>query len=193
MSAATSPTPPRSTRPSPRPRRCSAARSRCSSPTPASPRTRLLMRMTDEEFDTVLDTNLTGAFRCARARGQRMIRSAGAASCYLAASSGSTAARAGQLRREQGRPGRPGPLDHPRARRPQHHRQRRRPRLHRHRHDGRAPRGAAEGLHPPAIPAGRFATPEEVAARRRASSRATPPAYITGAVIPVDGGLGMGH
>ena len=42
------------------------------------------------------------------------------------------------------------------------------------------------------IPAGRFATPEEVAAVVRfvASDDA---AYITGAVIPVDGGLGMGH
>ena len=42
------------------------------------------------------------------------------------------------------------------------------------------------------IPAGRFATPEEVAAVVRfvGSDEA---AYITGAVIPVDGGLGMGH
>jgi 3-oxoacyl-[acyl-carrier protein] reductase len=42
------------------------------------------------------------------------------------------------------------------------------------------------------IPAGRFASPEEVAAAVRfvASDDA---AYISGAVIPVDGGLGMGH
>ena len=42
------------------------------------------------------------------------------------------------------------------------------------------------------IPAGRFAEPAEVAGvvRWLASDEA---AYISGAVIPVDGGLGMGH
>ena len=42
------------------------------------------------------------------------------------------------------------------------------------------------------IPAGRFATPDEVAGvvAWLASDDA---AYISGAVIPVDGGLGMGH
>jgi 3-oxoacyl-[acyl-carrier protein] reductase len=42
------------------------------------------------------------------------------------------------------------------------------------------------------IPAGRFAAPEEVAGvvTWLASDAA---GYVTGAVIPVDGGLGMGH
>jgi 3-oxoacyl-[acyl-carrier protein] reductase len=42
------------------------------------------------------------------------------------------------------------------------------------------------------IPAGRFASPAEVASvvAWLASDDA---AYISGAVIPVDGGLGMGH
>ena len=43
-----------------------------------------------------------------------------------------------------------------------------------------------------AIPAGRMAAPGEVAAvvRFLASDAA---GYVSGAVIPVDGGLGMGH
>ncbi|OEV12482.1 3-oxoacyl-ACP reductase, partial [Streptomyces nanshensis] len=42
------------------------------------------------------------------------------------------------------------------------------------------------------VPLGRYAAAEEVASSVRflASDEA---AYITGAVIPVDGGLGMGH
>jgi 3-oxoacyl-[acyl-carrier protein] reductase len=42
------------------------------------------------------------------------------------------------------------------------------------------------------IPAGRFATPAEVA-KVIAWLASDDAAYISGAVIPVDGGLGMGH
>src|SRR5437764_13386419 len=37
-------------------------------------RDQLLMRMSDEEFDAVIDTNLAGAFRCARRAVKGMIR-----------------------------------------------------------------------------------------------------------------------
>ena len=43
-----------------------------------------------------------------------------------------------------------------------------------------------------AIPAGRFAEPGEVA-KVVAWLASDDAAYISGAVIPVDGGLGMGH
>jgi 3-oxoacyl-[acyl-carrier protein] reductase len=43
-----------------------------------------------------------------------------------------------------------------------------------------------------AVPLGRYATPAEVAGVVSFLA-STDGAYVTGAVIPVDGGLGMGH
>ena len=85
-----------------------------------------------------------------------------------------------------------GPLDGPRARQPVDHRQRRGPGLRRDRHDRRAARGARRRSIKEQIPLGRYATAEEVAAVVTGSAR-DGAAYVTGAVIPVDGGLGMGH
>ncbi|WP_449343044.1 3-oxoacyl-[acyl-carrier-protein] reductase [Terrabacter terrigena] len=152
----------------------------------------LLMRMTDEEFDSVIDTNLAGAFRCARRAATGMIRKrkgrivliSSVVGLYgspgqtnYAASKAGLVGLARSISREIGGRGitanvvAPGFIDTemtavlPEDQKKQYLSN---------------------------IPAGRFATPEEVASVVRfvASDDA---AYITGAVIPVDGGLGMGH
>ena len=152
----------------------------------------LLMRMTDEEFDSVIDTNLAGAFRCARRAATGMIRkrrgrivlissvvglygSPGQAN-YAASKSG-LVGLARSISRELGGRGitanvvAPGFIDTEMT---------------------AVLPDDQKKAYLSSIPAGRFATPEEVASVVRfvASDDA---AYITGAVIPVDGGLGMGH
>jgi 3-oxoacyl-[acyl-carrier protein] reductase len=155
-------------------------------------RDQLLMRMSDEEFDSVIDTNLAGAFRCARRASKGMIRARRGRIVFISSvvglygSPGQTnyaASKAGlvglarSISRELGGRGitanvvAPGFIETDMtAELPE---------------DRKAAYLAG-------IPAGRFATPAEVAAAVRfvASDDA---AYITGAVIPVDGGLGMGH
>ncbi|MGO4598440.1 beta-ketoacyl-ACP reductase [Terrabacter sp. 2RAF25] len=152
----------------------------------------LLMRMSDDEFDSVIDTNLAGAFRCARRAATGMIRKrrgriilissvvglygSPGQSNYAASKSG-LVGLARSISRELGGRGitanvvAPGFIDtEMTAVLP----------------DDQKKQYLSN------IPAGRFATPEEVASVVRfvASDDA---AYITGAVIPVDGGLGMGH
>jgi 3-oxoacyl-[acyl-carrier protein] reductase len=152
----------------------------------------LLMRMSDEEFDTVIDTNLAGAFRCVRRAATGMIRkrrgrivlissvvglygSPGQAN-YAASKSG-LVGLARSITRELGGRGitanvvAPGFIDTEMT---------------------AVLPDEQKKSYLASIPAGRFATPEEVASVVRfvASDDA---AYISGAVIPVDGGLGMGH
>lgn len=152
----------------------------------------LLMRMSDDEFDSVIDTNLAGAFRCARRAATGMIRkrrgrivlissvvglygSPGQAN-YAASKSG-LVGLARSISRELGGRGitanvvAPGFIDTEMT---------------------AVLPDEQKKAYLANIPAGRFATPEEVASVVRfvASDDA---AYITGAVIPVDGGLGMGH
>ena len=155
-------------------------------------RDQLLMRMSDAEFDEVLDTNLAGAFRCARRASKGMIRlrygriifvssvvglygSPGQAN--YAASKAGLVGLARSISRELGGRGitanvvAPGFIDTDMtAELPEERR----------------------AAYLAAIPAGRFASPQEVAAAVRflASDEA---GYVTGAVLPVDGGLGMGH
>jgi NAD(P)-dependent dehydrogenase (short-subunit alcohol dehydrogenase family) len=140
----------------------------------------LLMRMSEDQVSKVLDTNLTGSWRCAR----RMIfissvvgLSGGAGQVNYAASKAGLVGMARSIARELGSRNvtanvvAPGFIETdmtaslPEARK-------------------------AEIIKE--IPAGRMATAEEVAAvvTWLASDVS---GYLTGAVIPVDGGLGMGH
>ena len=152
----------------------------------------LLMRMSDEEFDDVIATNLAGAFKCARRASKGMIRlrrgriilissvvglyGAPGQANYAASKSG-LVGLARSITRELGGRGitanvvSPGFIDTEMTQ--------------------ALPEKVRES-YLAAIPAGRFAEPEEVASVVRfvASPEA---AYISGAVIPVDGGVGMGH
>lgn len=152
----------------------------------------LLMRMSDEDFDAVLDTNLAGAFRCARRASSGMIKKrfgriifissvvglyGGPGQTNYSASKSGLVGLARSITRELGGRGitanvvAPGFIETDMTAELPEDRQK---------------------AYKAAIPAGRFATPDEVAAAVLflASDQA---AYISGAVIPVDGGLGMGH
>jgi 3-oxoacyl-[acyl-carrier protein] reductase len=152
----------------------------------------LLVRMSDDDIDDVLQTNLVGAIRCARRVARGMIKSRSGRIILLSSvvwavgSAGQVnyaAAKAGlvgagrSLARELGARGittnvvAPGFVDT----------------------DMTAAlsedqRAAILGQ----IPAGRYGSPEEIASA--VAFLAGPEAgYINGAVLPVDGGLGMGH
>jgi 3-oxoacyl-[acyl-carrier protein] reductase len=152
----------------------------------------LLMRMSDDEFDTVLDTNLTGAFRCARRAVKGMIRLRRGRIIFIssvvglygspgqanyAASKAGLVGLARSISRELGGRGitanvvAPGFIETDMT--------------------AELPEDRKKAYQA-TIPAGRFAQPEEVAAAVRFLA-GDDAAYITGAVIPVDGGLGMGH
>ena len=152
----------------------------------------LLMRMSDDDFGAVIDTNLTGAFRCARRASKGMIKArkgrivfissvvglyGSAGQTNYSASKSALVGLARSISRELGGRGitanvvAPGFIDTEMT--------------------AELPPDLKK-TYLAGIPAGRFASPDEVAAVVRfiASPEA---AYITGAVIPVDGGLGMGH
>jgi len=155
-------------------------------------RDQLLLRMTDEDFEQVLDVNVTGSFRCVRRASKGMIRLRRGRIIFIssvvglygspgqvnyAASKSALIGMARSITRELGGRGitanvvAPGFIDTAMTA------------------ELPAERQAAYRA---SIPAGRFAQPDEVAGvvQFLASDDA---AYINGAVIPVDGGLGMGH
>lgn len=152
----------------------------------------LLLRMSEEDFADVIDTNLTGAFRVVKRASKGMLRMkkgrvvliSSVVGLYgspgqinYAASKSGLIGIARSLTRELGSRNitanvvAPGFIDTDMTR--------------------SLPEDTQKN-YLSSIPAGRFAEPEEVAnvVRWIAGEEA---GYISGAVIPVDGGLGMGH
>ncbi len=152
----------------------------------------LLLRMGEDDFTAVIDANLTAAYRVAKRAAQGMLRArsgrivfmssvvgmlGSAGQANYAASKAGLVGLARSLARELGSRSitvnvvAPGPVET----------------------DMTAALGDKRLAElTSAVPLGRMATPDEIAGvvAFLASSDA---AYITGAVIPVDGGLGMGH
>ncbi|GAA4600276.1 3-oxoacyl-[acyl-carrier protein] reductase [Actinoplanes octamycinicus] len=152
----------------------------------------LLLRMSEEQFERVLDTNLTGSFRVAKRASAKMLRAkwgrmifissvvglyGGPGQVNYAASKAGLVGVARSITRELGTRNitanvvAPGFIETEMT-------------------EVLSESRKAEIIK--AVPAGRLASPDEVAAAVTflASDNA---AYISGAVIPVDGGLGMGH
>ena len=152
----------------------------------------LLLRMTDEDFDAVVDTNLGGAFRVVKRASKGMLRAkfgrvilissvagllGNPGQINYAASKAGMVGFARSLTRELGSRGitanvvAPGFIETDMTAELTEEQQ------------------AAMKRQ---IPAGRYGSAEEVA-KTVAWLASDDAAYISGAVIPVDGGLGMGH
>ena len=152
----------------------------------------LLLRMSEEDFTSVLDTNLTGAFRVAKRATKGMLRARAGRLIFMssvvglmgspgqanyAASKAGLVGLARSLARELGSRSitanvvAPGFVDTDMTA------------------DLTDERKASILA---SVPLGRYADPSEIA-KVICFLASDDAAYITGAVIPVDGGLGMGH
>ena len=152
----------------------------------------LLMRMRADDFTSVIDTNLTGTFRVIKRASQGMLKArygrivmissvvglyGGPGQVNYSASKAALVGVARSITRELGARGitanvvAPGFIETDMT---------------------AALPEAQQAEYKKSIPAGRFATPTEVA-KVVVWVGSDEAAYISGAVIPVDGGLGMGH
>ena len=150
----------------------------------------LIMRMSEDDWDAVLDTNLKSAFLVTKAVLRPMLRQRSGRIVNITSISG-VMGNAGQANYSASKAGLigPDPLDRPRGRLAQHHLQRRRRRRHRHRHLGGVPQAAIDAMLQ-LIPAGRKGTPEDIA-EAVAFLASDAASYITGQVLNVDGGMVM--
>jgi 3-oxoacyl-[acyl-carrier protein] reductase len=152
----------------------------------------LVLRMTDEDWDAVIQTNLTGSYRVAKRAAKGMLRQRKGRIVFIssvvgllgspgqvnyAASKSGLIGMARSLARELGSRGitanvvAPGFIETDMT---------------------AALPEATQQDYKSRIPLGRFGDTAEIAAAVRWIS-SDEAAYITGAVIPVDGGIGMGH
>ena len=152
----------------------------------------LVMRMSDEDFESVIDANLTGAFRVAKRATKGLLKLKRGRLIFVGSVVGSVGA-AGQVNYSASKSGLVGMA-----------------RSFAREHGSR---GITANVIAPGfvetdmtssldekrrsdiaaqVPLGRFCSAEEIAevVSFIASNKAS---YITGAIIPVDGGLGMGH
>lgn len=152
----------------------------------------LLLRMSEDQFTRVLDTNLTGAYRCAKRAASKMLRarwgrlifissvvglSGGPGQVNYAASKAGLVGMARSIARELGSRNITANVVAPGF-------------IRTDMTDG-LPDERKEEIRR-AIPLGRMATTDEVAGVVTWLA-GEPAGYVTGAVIPVDGGMGMGH